>query len=220
MAMSLRSALVVLIVGFVIACGSTSGNDAGIDAGSATAGGSAGGAPIIEATDAGVFLGARCDPTLALEMLNACGIEPRNYFEDRKCLAIRSPDGGALDPTELMPFLQQGVAESCAFFGAQRLSCMEPEFRTCRSVNATSGVAARDAVAFVALQTCSGLLGPRFYSSCLMPCDTAHRACADACPTTTIGECSECSWSCGRQFMGCARTCTILPDAGFLDGGM
>ncbi len=195
--MSLRSSLVLLIVVFVIACGSASSKDAGVDAGP-MAGGSAGGAPTIEATDAGVFLGARCEPTLALEMLNACGIEPRNYFEDRKCLAIRSADGG-----ELMPFLQQGVAESCAFFGAQRLLCMEPEFRKCRSVAASSGVAARDATAFVALQTCSGLLGPRFY-----------------CPTTTIGECSECSWSCGRQFMGCARTCTILPDAGFLDAGM
>ncbi|MER2562431.1 MAG: hypothetical protein ABTQ32_17035 [Myxococcaceae bacterium] len=104
--------------------------------------------------------------------MNACGVEPRNYFEDRKCLAIRSADGGSLTPAELMPYLQQGVAESCAFFGAERLRCMEPEFRTCRSVAASSGVSARDAVAFVALQTCSGLLGPLLQ---LMPHAVRHR---------------------------------------------
>jgi hypothetical protein len=205
----------------LLACGSTSRPDAAVtvdagdDAGSLVedAGVSLGD------LDAGVFLGERCDPALALELTSACGLSPRNSFQDPGCLTLPLADGGAPDPQTLATFTQQGLPESCAYFGAAKLRCLEGEFRACRMIRVDGGVAERTAYALVALQRCSALLGPRFNGPCVTSCDTAQRDCVMGCPRVSLEQCSDCTWDCGRRFTGCARTCLLLPDAGFLDGG-
>lgn len=190
------------------------GADAGLDAG-LDGGGDAGAE--VDAGDTRHLIGERCDLGLEEALVTSCRVEPFNPFQSRACLAIRLEDGGVLPQAALAAYLELGRAESCAFFGAAQLRCVASSFPACVAARADGGTA--DRVLQAALDTCSSGLGRRFEDACIDSCTALATRCGHACDVSSLEVCADCSAGCGREFIGCARRCLLLPDAGYPDAG-
>lgn len=191
-----------------------SSQDSGVDAGEADAGVDAG---VDAGTDSRFLIGERCDPALLTGLITSCRVEPLNPFQASRCLSIRLPDGGAQPPEEVRRILEQGSDEACSAFGAARLRCVAPQFPACVTARADGGLA--DRVIQSAIDACDRQLGTRFDQPCLDTCADANTRCTRGCDTSTLETCTACAHGCGREYIGCARRCLLLPDAGYTDAG-